>query len=374
MQTAQGAIVDFVLVGSSLKAGVIAGLLAKQHKKRVCLIIRGARQYQLARTFELSFDCATRPETWDMFSALDGESTKLVRAIGGRGCLARINPTIVCHTKASGNALAHMYHVARGHGYEMERLGDFKAFGAQAMFHLFGARMVRHNMFWPAMLVWLEKCGVQIIEPCHTRFSFHRDGAGRMINGQNEIEAGCVVLADEEAVLQHAGAKDIERFFITCRATSLLSAPLTSLSDQFILSPEHRFAAMGHKKGRMEFSALAGPKDMAALINANVPVTNNISRSGQTAFDTLFTRNGAPMAGKLGRSNFWVLSGFGHAGVHFAPALARLLVDKSSQKEKDYFEPRSANSTRQSKRVAFFQVMAKQVLNKGQQCQEGKKC
>jgi len=360
MQTAKGTIVDFAVVGSCLKAGIIAGLLAKEHKKRVCLIINHARQYQLARTFELSFDCATRPETWEMFFALEPESTKLISAIGGKRSLLRINPTIICQTKASHDALAHMYHLARGHGYEMERLGNSQALAAQAMFRLFGPRVVRHDIFWPAMLSWLENCGVQIIEPANTRFWFHRSGTARIINGPSKIEAGRVVLADEEAVLQHGGAQDIERFFITCKATSLLSAPLASLSDQLIMSPEHRFAALGHKNGRMEFSALIGPEQMPALIHANIAVKNDIIRSGQTTFDTVATRNGAPMAGKLGRSNFWVLSGFGHCGVYFAPALARLLVDKSSRSEKDYFEPRSANGTRQGNKTAEFQhVVAK---------------
>ncbi len=355
MHIAKAAIVDFALIGSSLKAGIIAGLLAKEHKKRVCLVIGRARQYQLAHSFNLSFDCATRPETWQMLSALYSESTKLVTLIEGRRSLLRINPLIVCHTRASHNALAHMYHVARGYGYEMERLGNFPVPGTNAGFRFRDARVLRHDILWPKMLKWLEKNGVQIIEPSSARLLFNRDGTGHINNGESEITAGCVVLADQEAVLQHGGKQDVERFFITCKATSLLSGPLATFSDQFILSPEHKFAAFGQKKGRMEFSALVGPREMPALIKANIALEKNIRRTGQSMFDTTVPRDGAPVVGKLARSNFWVLSGFGYAGVYFAPALARLLVDKCSQNERDYFTPRSANSRRKSNEVAEFQ-------------------
>ncbi|VAW19543.1 hypothetical protein MNBD_ALPHA12-412 [hydrothermal vent metagenome] len=359
MQLAKAAVFDFALVGSSVKAHIIAGLLAKRHKKRVCLIARRTSQHQLVRNFELSFDCVTRPETWNMLAALDPESTKLLTLIGGRRCLMRINPLIICHTKASHDALAHIHHLAGKSGYEMERLAGSCGSGAPIGFRLRGARVLRHNILWPAMLSWLEKNGVEIIEPSQRQILFHRDGGGLISNGGSKIEAANIVLADDEAVLEHAGKNDRERFFITCKATSVTSAPSARFSDQFILSPEHKFAAMAKKKGQMEFLALVGAGDMPALINANVALEKNVLRAGQSSFDTLMPHNGAPVAGKLGRSNFLVLCGFGYAGAYFAPALARFLVDECTQQEKDYFEPRCANSARRSNEVAEFQqVMA----------------
>jgi len=367
MQTANAGMVDFALAGSSIKAGMIAGLLAKQHNKRVCLIARTSRQYQLAREFNLSFDCATRPETWEMLAALYGESTKLLTAIGGRRSVLRINPLIICHTRASANALAHMYHLARGYGYEMERGEAGRISNAQASFRLRGARVVRQRIFWPAMLAWLQNCGVQIIDPAGIQFSFQQNGCAHIRNGQSEMKAERVVLADEEAIFQHANRQDMERFFITCQASSLLSEPLAIWHDQFILSPEHKFAAMGHKKGRMEFLGMVAPQDMAALIGANTALGSNTNRAGQSSFFSVVTRDGAPIAGKLGRSGFWVLGGFGHAGGYFAPALARFLADKCSQEETAYFGSRSADSGRESRNIAEFQQVMTQQTPLGEQ-------
>lgn len=367
MQIANANLVDFALVGSSIKAGMIAGLLAKEHKKRVCLIASSSRQYQLAREFNLSFDCATRDQTWQLLAALNTESTKRLVSVGGRHGVLRVNPLIICHTRASANAMAHMYHVARGYGYEMERVDAARISGAKAIFRLYGARVIRHRIFWPAMLNWLENCGVQIIDPSNIRFSFQQNGSARLRNGQAEMEAGRVVLADDEAIFQHASRQDMERFFITCRASSLLSEPLAIKGNQFILSPEHKFAAMGRKKGRMAFLGMVAPQNMAALIRANVALGKNTSRAGQSTFSSVATRDGAPIAGRLGRSSFWVLGGFGHGGGYFAPALARFLADRCSQNEAAYFGPRSADSGRKSPEIAEFQqVLAQQVPARGQ--------
>ncbi len=359
-------LVDFALAGSSIKAGMIAGLLAKEHKKRVCLIASRSRQHQLAREFNLSFDCATRDQTWELLAALDTESTKRLVSVGGRRSLLRVNPLIICHTRASANALGHMYHVARGYGYEMERVDAARISGAKAVFCLRGARVIRHRIFWPAMLKWLENCGVQIIDPSDIRFSFQQNGSARIQSGQDKMEAGRVVLADEEAIFQHAGHQDAERFFITCRASSLLSEPMAIKGDQFILSPEHKFAAMGRKKGRMAFLGMVAPQNMAALIGANVALDKITSRAGQSTFFSVATRDGAPIAGRLGRSSFWVLGGFGHGGSYFAPALARFLVNRCSPIEMSYFDSRSADSGRKSPDIAEFQqVLAQQVPARG---------
>ncbi len=357
MQTAKGSVFDLALVGSSIKAGMVAGLLAKEHKKRVCLIMKSSARQQLAREFNLSFDCATRPETWQMLAALTPQSSRILTSVGGGRCLLRLNPLVVCHTKASAGAMAHMYHVMRGYGYEMERVDRRHLERAAAGFRVRGARMVLHGIFWPAMLAWLENCGVEIVEPSNTRFRFHKSGSVLIRNADTGLEAGRLVLADEEAVLRHAGQSELERFFLTRQASAVLSETSPRQKDQLILSPEYKFAAFGRAKGHMEFVGLVEPDRMAALINANVAVDNNTRRAGQSTFRTLVTTDAAPVVGKLGRSNLFVLSGFGHAGAYFAPALARYLTDKCPPNEKAYFSQRRADSQRQSSAIAEFQAL-----------------
>jgi len=355
MQTAKASVFDFVLVGSSIKAGIVAGLLAKEHRKRVCLIMRPSIRHQLAREFDLSFDCATRPDTWELLAALNSESNRLLTSVGGGRSVLRLNPLMVCHSTTSADALAHMYHVMRGYGYEVERADTRHLPRAVAGLRMRGARMVQHNIFWPALLAWLENCGVEIVEPGELRFGFHRDGSARVRSGNTGLEAGRLVLADEGAVLRHASRPEIERFFLACRACAVLSVTSPVQRSQFTLSPEHKFAAFGRAKGRIEFLGMVEPGNMAQLINANMAIDKNSRRSAQSTFCTLVTRDGAPMVGKLGRSNLLVLCGFGHAGAYFAPALARYLAGKGSQMEKTYFAQRGANSGRQSNAIAEFQ-------------------
>ncbi len=73
---------DFVVLGSSVLAGLIAGQLAAAHGKRVFLVREPFSPFRLQRRIDLSIAPVTRPET---LTLLKRSAAELVRIAAGLG-------------------------------------------------------------------------------------------------------------------------------------------------------------------------------------------------------------------------------------------------------------------------------------------------
>src|SRR4051812_34558615 len=73
---------DYLIIGSTPLAGLVAGQLQREHGKRVCLVAEPYSAFGLERRFDLSIDLVTRPETLALLKRLAGETQKLIGTIG----------------------------------------------------------------------------------------------------------------------------------------------------------------------------------------------------------------------------------------------------------------------------------------------------
>ena len=344
-----------MLVGSSLQAALIAGLLAREHKQKVCLIVDPSMEHRLAREISLSVDCITRPETWQLLAQSRSEAFKLLTGIGGGQALRRVNPVIVATNDVCAEALAHMIHVARGSGYEVEQVRLSELPSARAMLRIRGARIIQRKTFRPALARWLVRNGVHVVGETDIALTIKRSGETLAKSADETIRARRLVLADEGALLAHAKPEHLEPKFAKAGATTLLSEPIPSLSEVCVLNPADRFGALGLTNNSFEIIAHLPHDEIASAVVTSLPDGRKLRPAGQATFDTCVSTDGAPVIGKLGQSGAWVVGGFARFGAFVAPAIARFLAGKATGNEEEYFSRRGAGSARKSANVTDFQ-------------------
>ncbi|MET0437855.1 MAG: hypothetical protein ABW043_10215, partial [Devosia sp.] len=82
---------DFAIFGSSPLAGLVAGLLASRHQRKVVMVGDAQARYRLPRAFDMSVAPISRPETWALLRDCLPDTSKLITKIGGRHALRRVD-------------------------------------------------------------------------------------------------------------------------------------------------------------------------------------------------------------------------------------------------------------------------------------------
>ena len=342
------------IVGSSLQAAMIGGLLKHTHGKRVCLFLDRSVQYGLAREMALSFDFFTRPQTWEILDQSLGETLSVLTKIGGADILLHANALIVCNSSASATALEHIFQLFRGTGKDIERAPETGHGKAKAVFRLRNVRAIRTKTLWPALFNWLENLNVGFFNPTDLHITSHRDGTASIRTSSGTLHVERLVLADQKAICNFAPQNDVNRLFFETPASSLITEPVDGLSQSLVLSPEFRFAGRARENGSLEIIANTHMENVGGILHANMPGDLSFRRAGRTQFSALVSRDGAPVAGKLGRGALWGIAGFGYPSVFFASALARLIADQSNSREQAYFKLRDGTAMRNIAHVADF--------------------
>lgn len=345
---------DIAIAGSSLQAAMIAGLLAYEHKKRVCLLTDNSVQHQLPRELSLAFDFFIRPETWDLLRLNQAQILPIITKIGGGDAVNNVNPLIVCHTQDNADAMGHLYHLFIGNDWDIERLSEHLYPPALAAYRLRKIKLIRSKILWPALFSWLKKLGVELFDPEGLDITSHRDGSATLETPTHSMDVQRMVLSDEHAIRALATKLDIDRLFTHSQTITLISEPFEGLHESIILSPEFGFTARTSQNKSLEVLTHISIDKLGTLIHQNLPGEHKIRRAGRAIFPSLIMRDGAPMAGKMGRSSIWGIAGFGNTGIFFAPSLARLIADKSTTLEAAYFTPRCGGSKRQITKITDF--------------------
>ncbi len=345
---------DVGIVGETLLAPFLAGQLAHVHGKKICLFLSGAVQHRIRREINFSFDLITRPESWEMLNQAREEALPIIANIGGAQAVGKVPALILSHTPAGADMLSHMYHYLHGMDYQIERLAEADFPHAIAAYRARAVRIVRPDAFWPAILEWLAKLGVDMIEPEELTIKPRKEGAAQIKTTKAICDVGQIVLADDRSIHQYGAVSVIERFFVPVKTTALLLQPGPEKIEQIIISPEFDFCAQTDRQGHIKCLANTSISNMSNLLNHNI--TGDISNkntphfhlAGRADFTKLIPRDGAPVIGKLARSNLWGIAGLGHGDVFFAPMLARLIEGKPLAREASYLGARSADAKRQS--------------------------
>ncbi len=347
---------DVGIVGASLASALLAGLLARDHKQKTCLFLNQTAQHQLSREIGLSFNCAMRPETWTMQNLALAETLPIITKIGGANAVKKTSGLLMCHNEATADALSHMYHYLHAIDYEIERLAQNEYPHCAAAYGIDNLRLIRPSVFWPALINWLNVVGVTVFDWQGLQIGTKKRQSIRVNLTQQKVEVGQLVLADEAAILALGEQTETGSLFEKKNYCTVITQPLEKTTETLILNPEHAFCARVRPDGAFEILCEGDFTQLERQFSNNIMANGVLSEkkvhlTGRAIFPSIRTVDGAPFAGKLGRSNIWGSAGFGQMSVFFAPMIARLICSKSTPDEANYFAVRGNNKKRNSVQI-----------------------
>lgn len=324
---------DFAIVGSNLLSALLAGLLARDHGKRVVRVGRQASAQRLPRTVDLALLGATRPDTWRLLRDGDAETRALMTAIGGE--VQDVDVEIHADTEATLGALDHAAHVAHGYRVAVRRVGKIWQFRGVTLCN-------------PAALKlddWLKGLKVAFADADTTPLSFDANGRGQFPG----FEAGQLVLADDAAIFDLDRNKRPAALVPRSVSVTLLEARRSSPALRFY--PDRGVAILPRDQGTV-LARVHGDSDSDARLSSTLPGPFPIRRIAEARHRSLASADGAPVFVDLEPSGLFVIGGLEEAAAFFAPALARKLAGKSSDDEARWFAAHHASASRA--RIAEF--------------------
>jgi hypothetical protein len=331
---------ELAIFGSTPLAGLLAGLLAGEHGKRVCLVGEASSPFRLMRGIDLSGMPVTRPETWALLRQAVPETLRLLRRIGARQGVQRTDVVFVGETADGIDALSHMLHVARGFDFAVERMPV--AADGSAGFRLRDAVALQRAPIEAAIADWLGKAGVGVLPARDAGVTIRRDGSSRIEFAGATIEANHAVLADDAAIIAHLETAERDRTLLLQSATAMLTEPTSRLAAPLMVYPDRGVALWRARRGSIFALSRGRPDEAMARVGACLAPHGPLRRVGQRVFRTVATVDGAPLVGVARGLKATVLAGLGTGGAFLAPALARLLAGVASDSEKAYFAAREA--------------------------------
>jgi hypothetical protein len=331
---------DYLIIGSSPLAGLTAGLLQREHGKRVCLVAEPYSPYGLERRFDLSIDLVTRPETLVLLKRLAVETQKLIGTIG-KNLTDRIDPLLVAESRAATAALGHFHHLAQMLELPVERVAD-RTISEGSMLRVRGQFLVAHHRFAPALEAWLDAAEVRRLDPDDTAITIRKDGTARVAAGGRDVEAAQVVLADDAAVLTHLPPDAWDRAIVRTAGAALLLQPAKPAPTPLTLWLDRGLTLRQEPKGSLA-AVVSGSRDTAeARIASAASRSLPLRRAGEARFQSLATSDGAPLFAPARGIKLTHLAGFGLAGAFYAPAVARQLAGRATEDEAAWFAAHGA--------------------------------
>ncbi|MGB3336845.1 MAG: hypothetical protein WBA73_06670 [Devosia sp.] len=344
---------DFVIVGSTPTARLIAGLLAATHGKSVLFSGESRAGYRLLRGIDLSVAPITRPETWSLLRAGLPEALKVISRIGGRSAFSRVDPIFFAEAPAGKEALNHIRHMALAFGHAAERV-PAKAIGATRDGLLLRDAVLLHR---PALEValdhWLDQLQVRRLREDDT-LTIHGDGSARLLSGDDSTEIGQAVLADDVAIIRHVAAADWPRLLTRQVTSTILTEPtrptvapvMHELDSGLTLVQQagHGIAAIG--PGAID--------QFATSLGVLLAKEREYRQAGQSSYEALVTADAAPAVGRLHGGGPDVLAGLGPSGAFLAPAIARWLCGVAEPAERAWLGARLIDRSTDPSPVAEF--------------------
>ena len=322
---------DIAIFGSTPLARLVAGLLARDHGRRVLLIGREASPQRLPRTIDMALPAATRPETWKLLRAGEAETLRLLHSIGAAEAVSRVEVAIHGDTEATAAALGHIAHLSMGHGMAGQSTGPVHVFREVALLHADALS----QKFQP----WLGSLGVTLADSDAASLRFLKSGAAELSLSGEPVAAAQIVLADDAALLDLLPEEQRPERLAVQAMIATLTAPTRRLS-----SPVVRYSDRGitllRRPGDSVLALIDGDADAEARLASTLPGPFPLARLATSRFRRVASRDGAPVTGRLKPSKLTILAGLGDASAFFAPAVARLLAGAPSDDEKRWFAAR----------------------------------
>ncbi len=298
---------DYAIVGTSLLAGLLAGLLARDHGKRVVRIGRRPSAQRLPRALDLALRLATRPDSWQLFRQAEIETRMLLARLGMAEAMSAVEVALDADLPDSAAALDHLAHLAIAHGHQIRRTAGGWAFRQIAQL-----RPDRDKLD-----AWLASLGVAFTE-------------------NPAAIAGQIVLADDAALLEHLAEAERPPQLVAqaMMATLIVSPRPASLPVQRFVD---RGVTLAWQPGHALLGLVSGDSDSEARLASTLTGPFPMKRLATTRYRRMITADGAPLIGRLAPSKFSIIAGLGDAGAFLAPALARCLAGQPNAGEAAWF-------------------------------------
>lgn len=331
---------DHLIIGSSPLAGLVAGLLKREHGRRVCLVREPYSPFSLERRFDLSIDLVTRPDTLKLLKRLVPETLKLVGSIG-KTLTDRIDALFIAESRTSMAALGHFHQLALPLEVSVERFAD-RTISEGSLLRLRGQHLIAHHRFAPALEAWLDAADVRRLDPDETGITLRKDGTARIEAAGHAVEAANVLLADDLAVLTHLPPDAWDRAIVRATSTALLLQPAKPAPTPFSVWIDRGVVLRQEPKASLA-ALVTGERDsveprLASAAAKSLP----LRRAGAARFVSLCTSDGAPLLAPARGIKLTHLAGFGLCGAFYAPAIARQLVGRATDDEATWFAARGA--------------------------------
>ena len=331
---------DHLIIGSTPLAGLVAGLLRREHGKRICLVAEPYSSFGLERRFDCSIEPITRPETLALLKRLVPETLKLLGGIG-KTLTDRVDPLLIAESSAGIAALGHFLHLAQLLDLPVERLAD-RTISEGTILKVRNQHILAHHRFAPPLEAWLDAAEVRRLDPDDTTITVRKDGTARITAAGGDAEAMQVLLADDAAILAHLTPDSRDRALIPGLSTALLLQPAKPVPHPFSVWLDRRMALRQEPKGSLA-AVLADNRDtVEARVASAAPRSLPLRRAGEARSDTLVTSDGAPLLAPARGIKVTHLASFGLTGAFFAPAIARQIVGVATADEAAWFAARGA--------------------------------
>jgi hypothetical protein len=343
---------EFAVFGSTPLAGLLAGLLATVHGKRVCFVGEASSAFRLPRGIDIAAMPATRPESWALLRQTTPEVLTLLGRIHARAAIHHIDPVFVAESAESADALSHTRHAALGFGYQVDRLPDDTTGGVAVRVR--GAALLDRARLEPLIAAWLAKADVGLLSPGQTTAVIKRDGSARIEFGGRSVDAAHAVLADDAAILTLLEAAERDRTLRIETTTSLLTEATRPLVAPAMIYLDRGVTLVRGRSGGIAAIGIGRPEQAIARIGGCLAGRGPLRRAGQRIFRSIETVDGAPLVGPARYLRATVLAGLGPSGAFLAPAIARLIAGRATDSEKRYFAAREAGRGNARAQVAEF--------------------
>lgn len=349
---------DFVIVGSTPTARLVAGLLASAHGKSVVFSGESQSGYRLPRGVDLSVAPITRPETWALLKAGLPETLRLLSRIGGRRAWSRVDPILFSEAAAGREALAHVRHMALAFGHAAERL-PAKVIGPGREGLLLRDTVLLHRPTLEIALdTWLDQHGVRRLRDGEV-LTVRADGSAELAAGEDRLEIAQAVLADDPAIIGHVTAAQWPALLLRQVASTILTEPTLPVAAPVMHRLDTGLVLVQHQADRGIVAMGPGAIDpFAAALGVLLDKERQFRQAGQSSYETLLTADAAPALGRLRGTGPDIIAGLGPSGAFFAPAIARWLCGKGTPAENSWLGARLVDRHAAPSPVAEFGAAA----------------
>ncbi len=344
--------VDFAIIGSSPKAAILACMLAKTHAKSVLLISKDPHNLRPQHGFDISVAPITNPKTWKILKSNIPKTIEFMNKTSSKNIKTkiteRIDPLFITTEQAGKTAFSHCRNLATGYGFNVEKQAQSEQFLSSYKFT--DATRLLRRPFFASLEQRLKNCNVQRLDPNKIRIKNKKDDI-EITSNKISYYAKQVVLVDDNALLNHLPDADISTQFIKTSIFGFLSEPIKSIKNPIIFNIDNGLIIHQRENGSLDCLAPKNKQTLEQQICLMLNKEQSTRIAGKTQFNKLYSPDGAPLFGKIGRSRYISICNFGTTGLFQTPAIAAMLSENSNEFEQQYFSslaPKSKTHKREN--------------------------